>query len=161
VLTNCDTHDNWPPAAFEPICELARRGTLADGLPVLAANPGAARAALASGLEDPDSLPDALAAGFFASFSDPARARAVQDYVAGMDCAATVAIEGRLSQLVAPTLIVWGTADVFFDVSWSRWLERTIPGTRRRVEIDGAKLFFPLERADQLNAELRWFWTEK
>jgi pimeloyl-ACP methyl ester carboxylesterase len=160
VLTNCDTHDNWPPAAIGSICELARQGALADALPALARDAAAARAALASGLEDPDSLPDALATGFFSSFTDPARARAVQDFMVGMNCAVTVAIEGRLSELAAPTLIVWGTADVFFDVSWSRWLERTIPGTRRRVELDGAKLFLPLERANQFNAELRSFWTE-
>jgi len=52
-------------------------------------------------------------------------------------------------------LIVWGTDDVYFDARWSRWLERTIPGTRRRVELEGARLFIPEERPDELNRELR------
>ena len=52
----------------------------------------------------------------------------------------------RLRKLQAPTLIVWGTDDVYFDVKWSHWLAETIPGTRRRVEFAGARFFFPEER---------------
>ena len=159
VLTNCDTHDNWPPPAFEPTRELARSGALAGGLAALAADPNSARAVLAVGFEDPDCLSDSLATGFFEPFRDPVRAEIVSDCVVGMDPAVTVAIESRLAELSAPTLIVWGTGDDFFDVAWARWLERTIPGTRRRAEIEGAKLFFPLERGDEFNAELRAFWT--
>ena len=32
TLTNCDTHDNWPPAAFAPIVDLARQGELVAAL---------------------------------------------------------------------------------------------------------------------------------
>jgi hypothetical protein len=53
---------------------------------------------------------------------------------------------------------VWGTDDVYFDVKWARWLADTIPGTRRVVEIDGARLFLPDERWSQLNEELRAHW---
>ena len=53
TLTNCDTHDNWPPEAFRPIFDLARAGELADAAQALAADPEAGRAALASGFEDP------------------------------------------------------------------------------------------------------------
>jgi len=38
-----------------------------------------------------------------------------------------------------------------------RWLAETIPGTRR-VELEGARLFFPEERALEFNAELRQHW---
>jgi len=58
----------------------------------------------------------------------------------------TIAIRDDLAGLQVPTLIVWGTADQFFDVAWARWLAATIPGTVRCVELEGAKLFFPLER---------------
>ena len=58
----------------------------------------------------------------------------------------------------APTLIVWGTDDVYFDVQWSHWLAETIPGTTRRVELQGARIFFPEERAEVLNRELRAHW---
>jgi pimeloyl-ACP methyl ester carboxylesterase len=77
-----------------------------------------------------------------------------------MDNRVTVAIRDDLARFDAPTLIVWGTADDFFDIAWARWLADTIPGTVRCVELPGAKLFFPAERADEFNAELRRFWTE-
>jgi pimeloyl-ACP methyl ester carboxylesterase len=69
-----------------------------------------------------------------------------------------VAIEPLLRRLEAPTLVVWGLADVFFDVGWARWLRETIPGCRRLVELPDAKLFFPFERPARLVVELRRHW---
>ena len=159
TLTNCDVHDNWPPEPFRPIYDMATAGALAGALAALATDTAAARAALASGFENPDTLSDETIAGFFAPFAVPAVAEAVQDYVATMDNAVTVAISDDLSRLDAPTLIVWGTADEFFDPSWAHWLAATIAGTVRCVELEGAKLFFPAERPQVFNAELRTLWT--
>ncbi len=159
VLTNCDTHDNWPPEAFRPIFDLARAGGLAEVAQAMAADPPSARAALASGFENPDALSDETVSDFFAPFADPAGAQAVQAYVASMDSAVTVAIRDDLARFEGRTLIVWGTADEFFDVRWAHWLADTIPGTVRCVELDGAKLFFPLERPE-LTEVLREFWSE-
>ena len=96
---------------------------------------------------------------FFAPFSDPARAAAVQGYVAGMDNAVTVAIRDDLAKLTVPTQMVWGTGDEFFTLSWAQWLADTIPGAQRIVEVDGARLFFPMERPEELNRPLRELWT--
>jgi pimeloyl-ACP methyl ester carboxylesterase len=43
-------------------------------------------------------------------------------------------------------------------LSWARWLRDTIPGAAEIVEIDGAKLFFPDERAADLVPHLRRHW---
>ena len=51
-----------------------------------------------------------------------------------------------------------GTDDVYFDVKWSHWLSETIPGTKRRVEFEGVRIFFPEERPEDFNKELRDFW---
>jgi pimeloyl-ACP methyl ester carboxylesterase len=59
----------------------------------------------------------------------------------------------------APTLIAWGTDDIFFDVKWAHWLEKAIPGTKRRVELNGARIFFPEERANEFNKEVRAHWV--
>ncbi len=158
VLTNCDAHDNWPPEAFRPIVDLARAGALVEAVQTLAADPEAGRGALASGLEDPAALPDESVASFFAPFADQPTAEALQAYVAGMDSAVTVAVRDDLARFDRPTLIVWGTADDFFDVAWAHWLAETIPGTVRCVELPEAKLFFPLERPD-FTEELRAFWS--
>jgi pimeloyl-ACP methyl ester carboxylesterase len=158
TLTDCDTHDNWPPAVFAPIHELAEQGILAGSLGALAADPAAARATLATSFEHPDRLSDDTIRGFFGPFSQPSRAAAIQDYVRGMDHGVTVAIRDDLARLRVPTLVVWGDDDAFFDVSWATWLATTIPGTVRRVEVPGARLFHPFERPEVLNAELRELW---
>ena len=49
-----------------------------------------------------------------------------------------LAAEPALKKLDVPTLVVWGTGDVFFDVSWAYWLRDTIPGVTEVVEIEGA-----------------------
>ncbi len=162
TLTNCDTHDNWPPPAFAPIVELARQGGLAEALRGLAVDPDTARASLASGFEHPEELSDQEVAAFFGPIgSSDSRAEAIQRYVAGMDHSVTVAIRDDLAAFQSPTLIVWGTADEFFDVAWARWLAATIPGTVRYVEIEGAKLFFPMERPAAFNQEIRALWTTR
>ncbi len=63
-----------------------------------------------------------------------------------------------LRRLEAPTLVVWGTGDIFFPVKWAYWLRETIPGCRKVIEIEGARLFFPEERPDVLSDALREHW---
>ena len=86
------------------------------------------------------------------------RTRDFQRFLAAFDCKHTLAIEDRLKALQAPTLIVWGTDDVYFDVKWSHWLADNIPGTRRRVDFKDARIFFPEERWEDFNNELREHW---
>ena len=66
----------------------------------------------------------------------------------------------QLRRLEAPTLIVWGTNDPFFHVKWAYWLRGTFPGARPVVELEGAKLFLPEERPDELAAALRQHWSD-
>ncbi len=82
-----------------------------------------------------------------------------QRFLAAFDNKHTLAIEARLKTLKVPTLIVWGTDDVYFDVKWSCWLAETIPGTKRRVEFPGARIFLPEERWAEFNQELRAHWA--
>jgi pimeloyl-ACP methyl ester carboxylesterase len=130
ALTDCDTHDNWPPEAFKPFLAL-------------------------SAVSD-----DTIEAYLRPHLASAQRTRDLERFLAAFDCAHTVAVEAKLKTLTAPTLIVWGTDDVYFDVKWSHRLAETIPGTRRRVEFDGARLFFPEERAEAFNAELRGHWAQ-
>ena len=86
------------------------------------------------------------------------RLKDFERFLAAFDNKHTLAIEDGLKKLKAPTLIVWGTDDVYFGVEWARWLAGTIPGTKRMVELTGARIFFPEERADVFNRELRAHW---
>lgn len=83
------------------------------------------------------------------------RTHDLQRFLAAFDHSHTVAVELRLRQLEAPTLIVWGTDDVYFPVKWAHWLAGAIPGAKPPVELLSARLFFPEERAEVFNQLLR------
>ena len=83
------------------------------------------------------------------------RTRDVQRFVEAFDNKHTRVIEPQLRALRAPTLIAWATDDIYFPVKWAHWLADTIPGAKPPVELEGARLFFPEERADAFNQLLR------
>jgi pimeloyl-ACP methyl ester carboxylesterase len=91
-------------------------------------------------------------------FGNDDAARNLERFIASQDCRHTVAVEPLLRRLEAPTLVVWGTDDVFFPVKWAYWLRDTIPGCKQVIEVDGARLFFPEERPDALAGPLREHW---
>ena len=159
ALTNCDVHDGWPPPAFMPTVQGVLAGALRPMLESMS-DPATARAALGVGFEHPERLTDEALRGFLAPLGrSDARVQSLDRFFRDMDCKQTVEVEPLLRRLQAPTLVVWGTADVFFDVEWGRWLCRTIPGARPLVELPGAKLFFPYERVEELAGELRRHWA--
>ena len=163
TLTNCDAHDNWPPEAFKPFLAMAANGGLRATLDAMLADKNVYRSAQALGpaYEHPERVTDETIDTYLGPLvRTEQRTRDLQRFLAAFDNSHTVAVEARLKTLKAPTLIVWGTDDVYFDVKWSRWLAETIPGTVRRVEFEGARIFFPEERWADFNRELRAHWGE-
>jgi pimeloyl-ACP methyl ester carboxylesterase len=159
ALTNCDVHDGWPPPAFLPTVQAVVGGALRPLLESMR-DPAAARAALGVGFEHPERLSDEALRGFLEPLlRSDARVRSLERLFQAMDCRQTVEVEPLLRRLQAPTLVVWGLADVFFDVAWGRWLCETIPGARPLVELPEAKLFLPYERGAQLAGLLRRHWS--
>ena len=169
ILTNCDVHDGWPPPQVLPLIERARNGTLAPVFMPMVERPDLARERYVKGesvplfrsYADPTILTDALIRLYLQPlFASPQRLDAFQRYWLGFDNAQTVAIRGALKTLQVPTLIVWGLQDFFFDKKWAYWLKDTIPGARRVVEVDDARLFFPEDRPEPLAAAILQFWDE-
>jgi pimeloyl-ACP methyl ester carboxylesterase len=161
TLTDCDTHDNWPPRAFKPFLEMAAAGGLRGTLEAMLSDKSVYRSpqALGPAYEHPEQVSDDSIEQYLRPFlRTEQRTRDLQRFLAAFDNKQTLAIEARLKTLKAPTLIVWGTDDVYFDVKWSHWLADNIPGTRRRVEFKGARVFFPEERWEEFNTELRAHW---
>jgi pimeloyl-ACP methyl ester carboxylesterase len=161
TLTNCDTHDNVPPEAFKPTVELAKSGAVAPMAPALLADLVTARTTVfGPGYEDPEFLDLETVRAFLEPVGGtPERARQFEQLIAGLEPTDLLAAEPALAQLTVPTLIVWGTADEFFELRWAYWLRDTIPGTTEVVEIAGAKLFFPNERARDLAPHLLRHWA--
>jgi len=168
VLTNCDVHDGWPPPQVLPLMERARNGTLAAVFQPLLDRPDLARARFARGesvpmfrsFSDPNVLTDEIIRLYLQPLlSSPRRIAAFERYWLGFDNAQTVAIHESLKRLKVPTLIVWGLADIFFDVKWAYWLRDTIPGADRVIEVPDGRLFFPEDRAASLAEPLLGFWS--
>jgi pimeloyl-ACP methyl ester carboxylesterase len=169
TLTNCDVHDGWPPPQVKPLMERARNGTLAEVFRPMLERPDLARERFARGEQvplfrsyaDPSILTDELIQLYLQPLlSSPQRIDAFQRYWLGFDNSHTTVIHGALKTLDVPTLIVWGLQDIFFDRKWAFWLKDTIPGARRVVEVDDARLFFAEDRPDALAAPLLAFWDE-
>jgi pimeloyl-ACP methyl ester carboxylesterase len=158
TLTNCDTHDNWPPEAFKPFVDMVKAGGLRDTLNAMLADKTIFRSpgALGPAYERPETVTDEDIETYLRPLvRSEQRTCALQRFVEAFDNKHTRVIEPQLRELQAPTLIVWGTDDVYFPVKWAHWLAETIPAAKQPVALEGARIFFPEERADEFNRLLR------
>jgi pimeloyl-ACP methyl ester carboxylesterase len=161
ALTNCETLGNVPPWAFKPTVWLARMGLLAPFAPRRLRNLRRARKLFFGvGYQNVEALPeDAVRAYLEPLVGTPHAAREFQRWIASLHNRDLVAVEDGLRRLAVPTLVVWGTGDIFFRVRWAYRLRDTIPSVTEVVEIEGARLFFPDDRAADLVPHLRRHWA--
>jgi pimeloyl-ACP methyl ester carboxylesterase len=161
TLTNCEAHDNVPPKALLPGVLLARMGLYARIAPRLARDiPRARKRIFGLTYQDVTRLPeDIVRAWVEPQLGTAEAARQSQRLLTSLHARDLLAVEPALARLQVPTLIVWGTKDIFFRRKWAYWLRDTIPGATEVVEIDGGRLFFPDERAAELTVALRRHWA--
>ena len=161
TLTNCEAHDNVPPKALLPAVLLARMGLYARIAPRLARDiPRARKRIFGLSYQDITRLPeDIVRAWVEPQLGTAEAARQSQRLLTSLHARDLLAVEPALARLQVPTLIVWGTKDIFFRRKWAYWLRDTIPGATEVVEIDGGRLFFPDERAAELTVALRRHWA--
>lgn len=162
TLTNCDAHDNWPPEAFMPVVELAAAGELGDTLNAMLVNKDIYRSpgGLGPAYEKPNEVSDEDIDIYLKPFVQSLqRTRDLERFLVAFDNQHTVRIETQLRRLQAPTLIAWATDDIYFPVKWAYWLAEVIPGAEKPVELAGARIFFPEERAEMFNRLLRDHFT--
>ena len=160
TLTNCEAHDNLPPKLLLPAVWLAHMGLAARISRRLLRDIRRGRKRFYGlGYQDIENLPEDLARFWLESqFATPELARQNQRIMTSLHARDLLAIEPALARLQVPTLIVWGTGDKFFRLKWAYWLRDTIPGATEVVELSGARIFFPDERATELTAALRRHW---
>src|SRR5229473_7720737 len=109
TLTDCDTHDNWPPEAFKPFVAMAAAGGLRGTLETMLSDKGVYRSpqALGPAYEHPEQLSDDSIESYLRPFvKTEQRTRDLQRFLAAFDNKHTLAIEAKLKTLQAPTLIV-------------------------------------------------------
>ncbi len=160
TLTNCEAHDNMPPRALLPAVVLARPGLYAPLARRLARDiPRTSKRMFRGVYQDAANMPeDVTRAWLEAQIATPEAARQSQRLLTSLHARDLLAVEPALARLQVPTLIVWGTGDKFFHRKWAYRLRGTIPGATEVIELDGARLFFPDERAPELTAALRRHW---
>src|SRR5580658_2214047 len=161
TFTNCDTAGNLPPDSFKPVIELAAAGNLAPtAVEMFGDLETSAQVSFGSAYEHLDRADrDVIRSYLEPCVGTIERARQFERLLVSLDAGDLEAVTPQLSELTVPTLMVWGTGDEFFDVSWAYWLRDTIPGTTRVVTIDGARLFFPEERPMDLVPHLEQHWA--
>jgi pimeloyl-ACP methyl ester carboxylesterase len=155
VLTNCDTHENFPPGIFKAMPPIAK---LPGGMTVLSApfRIGAlARAAFKPFAKT--KIPDDLIASWMApSLSDPGIKRDATKVTAGMNKRYTLEAAEKLSSSDLPLLLTWAPGDRFFPIKYAERLAKTTPNARI-VEIPDAKTFVALDQPQRLADEIASF----
>ena len=146
VLTNCDTHENFPPGIFKAMPPLAK---LPGGMQVLSAPfriEAIARRAFAPFARK--QIPPALIADWMASAQQhPGVMRDAKKATAGMNKRHTLAAAEKLRGSDLPLLLLWARGDKFFPISYAERLAGEVPNARI-VEIADAGTFVPLDQPE-------------
>lgn len=155
VLTNCDTHENFPPGIFKAMPPIARLpgGMQAMALPFRI--PALTRAAFSPFVKKrpPTGLVESWA-------EPPKRDRAVMrdlaKITAGMDKRHTLAAAERLSGTRFPLLLAWAPGDRWFPLRYAERLAAQIGGAKL-VLIPDSATFIPLDQPHRLASEIADF----
>jgi len=155
VLTNCDTHENFPPGIFKALPRLAK---LPGGMRMLGAPtriPALARAAFRpfAKTKPPAGLIESWAA---APRDDKGVMRDVTKVAIGMDKRHTLAAAESLRGSGFPLLLAWAPGDRFFPISYAERLANEVGGAKL-VEIPDSATFVPFDQPGRLAAEIADF----
>jgi len=162
TLTNCEVHDLWPNRMLQQLFDQLRQQGALAALKMVIDNPTAARGAFGAAYEDPGKIPDEV----FRTYLEPVLATAQRaDLLRGFIQAAEtdreqlISAAPRLKQLRVPIQVIWGDADLFFDVEPSlNWLRQNLPTLSKVTVVPQAKLFFPEEHPKLVCKLLEEFW---
>jgi pimeloyl-ACP methyl ester carboxylesterase len=155
VLTNCDTHENFPPGIFKAMPPIA---ALPGGMALLAApfRIGAlARAAFRPFART--TIPAELIASWMQpGLHDPGVKRDAKKVTAGMNKRFMLEAAQKLRGSELPILLTWARGDKYFPISYAERLASEA-GNARVVEIPDSKTFVPLDQPQRLSEEIAEF----
>jgi pimeloyl-ACP methyl ester carboxylesterase len=155
VLTNCDTHENFPPGMFKAMVPLAKLpgGMAAMSIPFRIG-------ALARQAFKPFArtrIPDQLIASWMQpGLHDPGVRRDLKKVTVGMDKRHTLEAARKLRGSDLPILLSWAPGDKYFPISYAERLASEA-GNARIVEIPDSKTFVSLDQPQRLAKEIAEF----
>ncbi len=155
ALTNCDTHENFPPGIFKAMPPLAKLpgGMLALSFP-FRIGPVARRAFAPFARTK---IPDELIASWMApATEDSGVMRDLQKVTAGMNKRHTLAAAEKLRGSQLPIRLLWAPGDEYFPISYAERLASEAANTEI-VQIPDAKTFVPLDQPERVAEEIASF----
>jgi len=151
VLTNCDTHENFPPSVFKlmpPLAKLPGAMTVM-GLPFRI---GALRRGAFAPFAKTKIPPELIDSWMQPSQSDPDVKRDTAKVTAGMNKRYTLEAAEKFGTFDRPVLFAWAPEDRVFPIKYAKRLAETIPDAKIETIAD-AKTFVSLDQPQRL-AEL-------
>ena len=155
VLTNCDTHENFPPGIFKTMPPLAK---LPGGMTLLAAPfriPAVARAAFRPFTREP-LAPELIASWMKPGLSDPDVKRDVKKVTTGMNKRYTLEAIEKLRGSELPVLLTWAPGDRLFPLKYAEKFASEVPNARI-VQIPDSRTFVPVDQPQRLADEITAF----
>lgn len=155
VLTNCDTHENFPPGPFKLMPPLAKLpgGMFAISLPFRI--PAVARAAFAPFAKK--KIPaDLIASWMQPAKSDSAVLRDAGKVTAGMNKRYTLEAAEKLRGSKLPIRLLWAPGDRVFPISYAERLAAEA-GNAEIVRIADARTFVPFDQPGRVAEEIAEF----
>jgi len=163
VLTNCDVHENSPPAQMRNSLQQARDGIYDRKIERHLADRAYARSAQGIGgsaYADPSTFSDEVIEYCFRPLlASPLRRSQLNRYLAAFEPNPLVAIKPALERCATPARMVWGVADPLFPPVWAAWLDQVLPKSRGVRLVEAGRLFWPEEHPDLLSEEARTLWS--
>lgn len=155
VLTNCDTHENFPPGPFKLMPPLAK---LPGGMQLIAAPfriEAIARRAFAPFAKT--KIPNDLIASWMKpAKTDRAVLRDAGKVTAGMNKRYTLAAAEKLRSSQLPIRLIWAPGDRVFPISYAERLAGD-SGNAEIVQIQDARTFVPLDQPGRVAEEIAEF----
>ena len=155
VLTNCDTHENFPPGPFKLMPPLAK---LPGGMSLIAAPFRIeAVARLAFGPFTKTKIPNELIASWMEpAKTDSAVLRDAGKVTAGMNKRYTLEAAQKLRTSQLPIRLLWAEGDKVFPISYAERLESEA-GNASLVRIPDARTFVAMDQPQRVADEIADF----
>jgi pimeloyl-ACP methyl ester carboxylesterase len=155
VLTNCDTHENFPPGPFKAMPPLAK---LPGGMTVLAApfRIGAIARAAFKPFAKRTIPPQLVASWMEPGLNDPDVKRDLKKVTIGMNKRYTLEAAEKLRSSQLPVLLTWAPGDRVFPLKYAQRLASEVPNARI-VEVPDSATFVPLDQPQRLADEIAAF----
>jgi pimeloyl-ACP methyl ester carboxylesterase len=155
VLTNCDTHENFPPGIFKAMPPLAK---LPGGMTVMAApfRVGAIGRRAFKPFARTTIPPELVASWLAPSLRDRAVREDLKKVTIGLNKRYTLEAAAALRGSQLPILLAWAPGDKYFPIRYAERLAGEA-GNARIVTVEGAQTFVPLDQPQRVAEEIAQF----